>query len=403
MHLRVFAVRRPKDPAQRRPELAETPGWETHYLLPASPHEVLAVHWNLLRTRPREYRKALALAWQMQPEGLRAKLRHWAYFLEGGLLAQRIASHALAHLHNHYGDSSGHVALFASAIGGLGLSYSIHGPSIFFEAPRWRLQEKAAHSSFIRCISEFCRSQVMLFTSPQEWSRLCVVHCGVRVPATLMRVHEGQVRRVLFVGRLARVKCVDVLLQAMSELSKADQGFVLEIVGDGEERQRLQELAVDLGLHERVRFLGACNPDQVRARLMEADVFVLPSLAEGVPVVLMEAMAAGVPVIATRVGGVSELVEHGRTGLLVPPGQVSGLAHALQQMIDDAPLRQRLSQAAYEHLKQHFNAPDCMAQLYEHFALACGETTKRAESGAAANLVSGLQGCPDVPATGRES
>jgi glycosyltransferase involved in cell wall biosynthesis len=145
---------------------------------------------------------------------------------------------------------------------------------------------------------------------------------------------QGEGDGVLYVGRLTKAKAVDVLVAAMRELP----GERLTIVGDGPERPALEQAARTLG---NVRFVGRVEHARVADHLAAAKLLVLPSRQEGQPNVLMEAMARGVPVIATRVGGVPDLVAHERTGLLVEPDDGTGLAEAIRRLSSDAALRAR--------------------------------------------------------------
>jgi glycosyltransferase involved in cell wall biosynthesis len=231
----------------------------------------------------------------------------------------------------------------------------MHGPAEFFEPKYWRLDEKIRRAKFVCCISHFSRSQGMIFGPPEKWDRMHVVHCGVDPQGYEPRKHQGKGRRLLFVGRLAAVKGVPVLLDAVAQLSQDHPDAELVIAGDGPDRQRLESRAKDLGISDRVRFLGYQSQSQVRKLLRETDVFAMASFAEGVPVVLMEAMAAGVPVVATRIAGVPELVDDGACGFLVPPGDTEALAERISLLFDDPASRNRFAGAGRAKVEQEFN------------------------------------------------
>jgi colanic acid/amylovoran biosynthesis glycosyltransferase len=359
------AVRRPDDAsltslAQQREAEA------TVAVLPASPVRVAATHLKLLATRPGRYIGAFRLARATSAPGWRAQLRQQAYFVEAGLLAAELTKRRLSHVHNHLSDSSCTVTMLAAELAGVTYSFTIHGPSIFFETALWRVDEKIRRAAFVNCISWFCRSQAATLVEPEHWPKLKVIHCGIDRstydPASAARHrsrhHNGQhgVIRLVFVGRLAHVKGLDVLLPALVQLRTALGDVRLTVVGDGPERSRLTTLASTLRLDDVVDFVGAQSPDAVRDLLADADVFVLPSFAEGVPVVLMEAMAAGIPVVTTQIAGVPELVEHDRTGLLVPPSHQSALVDAITRVVTEPGLAARLSAAATESVFSDFDA-----------------------------------------------
>jgi colanic acid/amylovoran biosynthesis glycosyltransferase len=259
--------------------------------------------------------------------------------------------HALSHLHNHFADSSCSVAVIAAAMGGTTYSFTIHGPTEFYEPKYWRIDEKVRRALFVNCISHFCRSQVMLFAPPACWEKLRIVHCGVDPDAFEVKRHEGRGGQLLFVGRLAAVKGLQILLEVLARL----EGVTLDIAGDGPDLPLLQEKVRALNISSRVKFLGYQSQQQVRKLLKQADLFVTSSFAEGVPVVLMEAMAAGVPVVATRIAGIPELVRDGHSGLLVAPGDVNEMANAVDRLLADPELRNRFAIAARRDIEREFN------------------------------------------------
>ena len=347
-HVQTFAVRAPAPSDQAPQGLAEARR-TTIYLLP--PRGLAMAHLRELVASPGRYLEALGLAWRTCPPGAGAMVKQLAYFLEAGLLAAQMRKLALAHLHNHFADSSCSVAMLAAAIGGLSFSFTLHGPAEFFELSRWRLDEKVRRARFVVCISSFCRSQAMIAAAPESWDKLRIVHCGVDVGLFPARRHEGRGRRLLFVGRLAPVKGGFVLIAALAQLPDV----TLDIVGDGPSREALAERAAALGLADRVVFHGYMDETGVRDRLAAADVFVLTSFAEGVPVVLMEALAAGVPAVATRIAGIPELIDDGVTGLLVPPAEPTATADAVRRLLDDPELRNRIAAAGREKVEREFN------------------------------------------------
>ncbi|EYD72067.1 glycosyltransferase [Limimaricola hongkongensis] len=305
--------------------------------------------------QPRRFARALALAWRTAPRGLRGRLYNMIYFGEALVLAHRMKARGITHLHNHIAKSSGTVAMLASEISGIPHSFTLHGPDIFFAPAHWAMGEKIARARFVACISDFARAQAMLFSDPAHWPKLHVVHCGVD-PALYADAPPPPDDRLLFVGRLSAVKGVPVLLRAFAQARQARPDLTLDLVGDGPDRAVLERLARDLGLGDAVRFHGYRGQSEVAALLRDTGILVLPSFAEGVPVVLMEAMAAARPVIATRVGGVSELVEDGRSGLLVPPGAEAPLAEAIAALAGDQARRAAMGEAGRAAVKAGFDA-----------------------------------------------
>lgn len=309
----------------------------TFYLLDAAhdPLTVMAAAWRAIR-RPRRLAAVLWALRRSGATGIRGHLRQLAYLAEGMVLARFLEQRGAARIHNQLGMASASVSLYASILAGIPFSFTLHGPDDFFEGSARQIAGKIARADAVACISEFCRNQARGLCSPQDWPKLHVVRCGVD-PALYPEARKTPLlRRMLFVGRLVPVKGVSVLLQAFGRIISDFPEATLTIVGDGEERARLQAMAADLDADGRIHFTGARNQQQVAAHMAEADLLVLPSFAEGLPVVLMEAMAAGVPVIATHVAGTPELVEDGVTGRLVRPGDTAQLAQAVADCLTDS-------------------------------------------------------------------
>lgn len=300
-----------------------------------APHRLLLAHLGWIGRAPQRWGAALGLAWRTRAPGWKAALYQLFYFAEAGLLADHLRRQGVVHLHNHFGNSSCTVAMLTSAISGIPYSYTMHGPAIFYEPKRWRIDEKIARARFVACISHFCRSQGMYFSDPAHWDRLRIVHCGVDPTSYGRRERAAFAKHVLFVGRLDPVKGAPLLIEAFAQAAAAHPDARLTVVGDGPSRGLAERMARDLGLGNRVAFLGFRSQAEVAELLEEADMLVLPSFAEGVPVVLMEAMASRVPVVASRVAGVPELVEDGVSGHLLPPGDVATLADRITALMAD--------------------------------------------------------------------
>lgn len=401
-----FSVRRPRN-GQSLSAGQKAESDRTRYLLPPSPLALIAAHAKQLRHLKR-YGAALALAWKTRQPGLRGALYQVVYFLEAGLLAEYLHRDKIAHLHNHIGDSSGTVTMLAAAIADVGYSFTLHGPGIFFEPYRWRIDEKISRAEFVCCISQFCRSQAMVFAPWQVWNKLHIIHCGVD-PQSFDRPSEqffeqsselisGPVaesmnrlasaissgQSLLYVGRLAAAKGLPILLESLAKLALDHPTIHLTVVGDGPDRALLEHQVALLGIAAHVDFVGYKSPADVRRYLLAADVFVMSSFAEGVPVVLMEAMMAKRPVVATQIAGISELVEEGVSGFLVPPSDVEALRDRIDKLLRDEPLREQFGLQGHRRVSEAFNIHKEARKLYELMATATGEEplTKQPSEGA---------------------
>jgi len=329
---------------------------ETFYVLEQAKHplRLASAHLKLLVRAPGRWFSTLALAMRTGRPGLRGLLWQLFYFAESGVLARHLRQERVTHLHNHFADASANVAMLTSALADIPFSFTLHGPAELFEPESWHLGEKVARSAFTACISHFARSQAMLFSDPTEWHKLRIVHCGVDPAryAITSREHRPGLR-LLFVGRLTEVKGLRVLFGALARLRKDGRDDIfLTLVGDGNDRAWVEAEAARLG---GVTLLGYRSQEEVAEALREVDALILPSFAEGVPVVLMEAMAAGLPVIATQVGGVSELVEQGVSGRLVAPGDAEGLAAAIGDFAEDPESRHAMGAAGKSKVTTEFD------------------------------------------------
>jgi glycosyltransferase involved in cell wall biosynthesis len=358
----TFSVRRPSAEHMVGPEQREGQETTVYLLEQLKGGRVLAAHIRSLLSSPSRYVRGLKLAWETKRAGFRGALYQLFYFAEAVVLAREVKSRQIDHLHNHLGDSSCTVAMLASEIGGFPFSFTLHGPGIFFEPHTWRIDEKIRRSAFCVCISHFCRSQAAIF-APESTEKLHIIHCGVE-PQRLSPVnHTGRGSRLLFVGRIATVKGIEVLYNALVSLRDEHPDIQLTVVGDGPERSRLEGEATRRGLDQVVSFVGSKSQGEVAALLGEHDVFVLPSFAEGVPVVLMEAMGAGLAVVATHVGGMTELIDDEVNGFLVRPFDVTGLSTRIGQLITDPSLRQALGQAGRKSVLSDFVSADESSRL----------------------------------------
>ena len=332
---------------------------KTTYFLPASPLELIKLNLSYLARSTSKYLKTLKLAFKTRRSGVKGTIYQLFYFQEALLLASYLEENKVEHLHNHFGDSSGMVTMLASQLSGVGYSITFHGPHIFFEPTLLALREKVKYAKFIVCISNYCKSQMMLFSDAEDWHKLQIVHCGIDINSYTIpqqpEKHADKPVKLLYVGRLAAEKGVPVLLRSLIALKNEGHEFHLTLLGDGPERAALEAEVKAQGLERMVHFGGFASQETVRSTLQASDVFILPSFAEGVPVSLMEAMACGVPVIGTNVGGVTELIEHGVSGLVVAPSDEVALKNAIFSYLSNPALRESVKQAARKVVESQFN------------------------------------------------
>jgi glycosyltransferase involved in cell wall biosynthesis len=345
----------------------------TQWLVPAAPLSLVDAHLRALAGAPAAYAATLAHALRHRPRGARAALWQFFYFAEAIMLWRGLEERGLRHVHVHFPNVASDVAMLATGYANRRArtaearwtwSMTLHGPTEFFDVDAHRLAEKVADAAAVICIGDFTRSQVMACTDPSDWDRLQVVPCGVDVAAFVPVPAPARGRlEVLNVAAMSPRKAQAVLLEAVALLRDRGVAVGLTLVGEGPERGRLQDMARRLGVADVTTFTGALGHDRVRDRYAMADAFCLPSLAEGVPIVLMEAMACGLPVVASAVAGIPELVKDRSSGLLIAPGRADLLADALHALAEDEPLRVRLGRAGREQILAARDLRRCAGEL----------------------------------------
>jgi len=339
------------------------------YYVKATPGSTwLYAHLALLFSAPGRYLRTLVRAIKLGGLHPVELLRHLFYFLEAGIVYWRLRQTGATHVHAHFVSA---VGVLVSCFGPVTLSITIHGPDEFFDATRYRLAEKVRAAAFVRVISIFTRSQVMRTTGSWDQSKYAVVRLGVDPdsfrPAGFRLAPEPFT--ILCVGRLNAGKGQRDLVAAVDGLRRKGLPVVLRLVGAGPDRAALEELIFRLGLGNVVTLEGGVNQDHIRAHYERADLFALPSYAEGLPVVLMEAMSMGIACVSTRIAGIPELIEDGVNGLLVTPSDVVGLEDALERLIRDPALRQRLAEAGRPRVMQAYDLNTnliALAELFRH-------------------------------------
>jgi glycosyltransferase involved in cell wall biosynthesis len=317
-------------------------------------------------------------AFRLARPGARGKLLAMSWVLEALLLWSELRRRGIRHVHVHLMGTAPAVALLATDLANRiegqprhTWSLTIHGPVEFYDVHNDALAEKVAAAEFAVCISDFGRSQVMAFVDRSCWPKVHVVHCGLDAEQTRRTAPpapaEGRPVRMLTVCKLSPRKGVAILLEATRDLVDAGVDLDLTVVGDGPQRGELEQLCLELGIGERVTFAGAVGQDRIAEFYEAADLFAMSSFAEGIPVVLMEAMAYELPVVAPATMGVPELVESDRTGLLFRPGRTDQLSDAVGRLARDAELRQRLGAAGRQKVAAEFDIRDSAARLRELF------------------------------------
>jgi len=363
MVISVRACDRP--PEQLTPEEQEE--WkQTRVLTATSPLTALLVQLRVLFSHPAAYLRGLAGALRLAGWDLQRLFSYIIYFAEGVLAGHWITQAGYTHLHSHFASTP---ALLASRVFPLRLSLTIHGSDEFIDPVGFRMQQKVAACSLICAISQYGRSQIMRFSDPRDWHKIVVLPLGVDPSIYSPRPFQPspETFEILSVGRLTPVKGLPVMLSAMELLLAQARKVVLRLVGDGSSRADLENDIAQRNLTRHVIVEGSRNTAETRAFFRRADIFALSSFAEGVPVVLMEAMAMEIPCVATRITGIPELIREGVDGLLVTPSSASELAQAIARLMDDAELRRRIGCSGRERVLELYDLNRNTKALAETF------------------------------------
>lgn len=307
----------------------------TRYVLRSGPMPLLMTLLRTLLERPADLVRAARLALKVGWRAERALPIHFIYLLEACQVARWLREEGVEHLHAHFGTNSAEVAMLVHELGGPPWSFTAHGPEEF-DKPRFiALPEKIRRAKFVVAVSSFGRSQLLRNVAHEYWQKIRVVHCGIE-PAfhAVDTTAPPNQRRLVCVGRLCEQKGQLLLIEAARRLVAKGIQFALVLAGDGEMRSEIETLVARYNMQDTVRITGWINSEQVREEILTACALVLPSFAEGLPVVLMEAMALRRPVISTYVAGIPELVCNGEHGWLVPAGNVEDLAVAMERCLE---------------------------------------------------------------------
>jgi colanic acid/amylovoran biosynthesis glycosyltransferase len=284
-------------------------------------------------THPLRVLRATGVAWGMARKAGRQRWRYLAYLIEAAWLVRDWRRRGVTHVHAHFGTNPAAVARIARAMGGPPYSFTVHGPDEFDAPGALDLNGKIADAAFVAAISDYGRSQLMRWADWRDWPKIGIIRCGLDadfIAATPIEVPNTP--QFCYIGRLSAQKGLPVLIDAVAQLVSVHPDLRITVVGDGPLRADLEARAALMGVSEVLYFVGSASNADVARHIAAARALVVPSFAEGLPVVIMEAMALGRPVIATAVAGIAELVDGG-DGWVVPAGNADALAGAMRDAL----------------------------------------------------------------------
>ncbi|MBD2231250.1 glycosyltransferase family 4 protein [Phormidium tenue] len=319
---------------------------------------LLAGAGRVVVQRPLAFLMALGLALRLGFKNENGTVYHLAYLAEACVLLGWFESAGIDHVHAHFGTNSTTVAMLCQALGGPPYSFTVHGPEEFDRVRAISLTEKIKRAEFVVAISSFGKSQLYRWSALEDWPKIHVVRCGLDQTYLAQEFRPiPKKSHFVCVARLSEQKGHLLLLEAVRQLLQKGYNFTVALVGDGEMRSQIEQIVTTYELQNCVSITGWASSDAVKAELLRAQALVLPSFAEGLPVVIMEALALGRPVITTTIAGIPELVETGVNGWLVVPGSVESLVEAMgAALTTTAPSLEAMGQAGLKKVAQQHSA-----------------------------------------------
>jgi glycosyltransferase involved in cell wall biosynthesis len=379
----VDATRAPVHHLPQLTPLSETyfPAW-----LRRNAPEFFDSHWRLLKARPLSYVRTMLAAIRLafkhhQGSWLRPETAFVKEFLQAGYIAQRVvAAGSIRHLHAHFCHSATTVAMFASQLCGLPFSFTAHAKDIYVRAlnPGDLLQTKMRRAKFVvTCVKG---NQTYLASLGAKETPIYTIYHGLdtrRFAPRSNTAEEPATPMLLSVGRLVEKKGFAFLIEACRLLKDRGYRFQCQIIGGaGPCERQIASLIHELELGDTVTLRPAVTQEELRVIYQQATLFTLPCQIvenddrDGIPNVLVEAMAVGLPVVSTNISGIPELIEHGVSGLLAPQKDARALADAIAELLDSPALRQQLGAAAREKVCRLFDSESNILELHRLF-LAC--------------------------------
>jgi len=317
----------------------------THYLLAGNVPNLFAAFLRELVANPAGLARAVGTALRLWRNAGAGFGRHAAYLLQGVYFKQQARATGAAHVHTHFATNATAIALLSHVLGGPGYSFTAHGPDEFENTDRLSFDLKMRHARFIAAISSFGRVQLIRASRWSHWPKIEIVHCGLALPDFTPTPNPGG-PVLVNIARFNSQKGLLLIPAAVAAVKDEFPGLKVVLIGDGEERPRLEAEIARHGVAGQVELRGWQSNAEVRRALVESRALLLPSFAEGLPVVIMEAFALGRPVISTYIAGIPELVDDS-CGWLAPAGDVQALAAAMRDALSAEPARlDRMGQEA---------------------------------------------------------
>lgn len=368
MEIEIASINLPDRPLSQLTPIEKEQAESVFYVKKQGVAGALIALMKTLSNSPGSCLRGLIAAVRLGGWDLKRLLFHFFYWIEALMVGEWMSNQNLNHLHVHFATPAASVGMLVKIIFKAGFSLTVHGPDEFYDAPGYCLPQKIQKADFIICISHYARSQLMKLSEFSQWSKFEVCRLGVDPerfkPSPLQKMDSLQ---LLCVGRLTPAKGQGILLAAFADLLKQNRQLRLCLVGTGPDAHSLRKYAEKLGISNHIEFAGAVDQERILDYYRKADVFVLPSFAEGLPVVLMEAMAMQIPCVTTSITGIPELINDGEQGLLVAASDAKGLVRALCKLLDDTDAREKIGSEGRKRVVNDYHLKKNTQHLYEVF------------------------------------
>lgn len=304
---------------------------------------------------------------------------HAAYLLEAMMLLDEVEKRGIEHLHVHFGTNPAAVAQIMRAMGGPPYSFTVHGPDELDAPLGLKLGPKIEDAAFVVAITHYCAAQLRRWVSHEHWDKIRVVHCTVGDEFFAQaRPIDPKSKRLVCVGRLSPQKGQLLLVEAFADAIDRGADAQLVLCGDGEMRSEIERIAAERGLGDRLRITGWISGEQVRKEILAGRVLALPSFAEGLPMVIMEAFALGRPVLTTYIAGIPELVKDGSNGWLIPAGSRDAITEAILDVLrTPTPKLEQMAALGREAVRKHHYTPTETARLADHVRESVADEQRR--------------------------
>jgi glycosyltransferase involved in cell wall biosynthesis len=307
----------------------------THYVLQRGAIPLLLCALQTAVGHPIRFTKALAFCLRRMGRSNRPAALHLVYLLESAWIAREAKRKGVSHIHAHFGTNAAELALLVRKLVNISYSFTVHGPEEFDHPEQLALKEKVQMASFVVAISHFTRSQLCRWIDYEDWDKIQIIRCGIDARYLEQPLSTApRTKMFVCIARLAPQKGQLALIEAIALARLRRPDIQLRLIGDGDMRPAIEQRIEALGLAENITLLGWASEDDVHKELLDSRALVLPSFAEGLPMVLMEALALERPVLTTYVAGIPELVRDGMEGWLFPAGSAEATADALVACLD---------------------------------------------------------------------